>query len=430
MPRGRPSSSFSPSSPAAAIQRQAAELKARVRSHADRRDENFRVGVEIEVCLLDGRGRPVAAAPVVDALRDGGYDADYEYGASQLEFKTEPVSMTEIEGLNLQFEDFIEHLEKVLKKMHGGDATPVFLGANPSPHVLRDDDRGMITDKPRYRQLARWQRKIPDIEMDGQRFRAVQVATAIQGFHMHLQGRNPGFTASMFNHILSLIPSVILLGANSRLFAGKVFSLHEPRIFMYDQSEQQNSGFPGIPRYLGGVEDYIDYIVSRKPVVAKDYFGLVKERHDDARIRLNTGFYRVETRVMSVQPTPRTMMAMIEFFIGYIQRAIHEERPLRPLAVLREERQSVVRSGFNARTHFNVAETARGQVATARKGLEDLGIKPAFLGILESRIENRNTAGEHVARLWQSRFNGDVEQTLAEVVADVWNKTRNNTPIA
>ena len=48
-----------------------------------------------------------------------------------------------------------------------------------------------------------------------------------------------------------------------------------------------SQAYPGI---LGGVEDYIDYIISRKPVVAKDYFELVKERHDDARIRINTAF--------------------------------------------------------------------------------------------------------------------------------------------
>ena len=406
-----------------AIQRQADELKARVRKHAGRRDEDFRVGVEIEVCLLDGRGRPVNASPVIEALQRK-HDIDYEYGASQLEFKTEPVSMESIEELNAQFEGFIEDLERAVKKIHG-NATPVFLGANPSPHIAQ----GMITDKPRYQRLARWQRRIPDIEMDGQKFKAVQVATAIQGFHMHLQGRNPGFTAAMFNHILNLIPSVILLGANSRLFAGRVFSLHEPRLFMYDQSEQQNSGFPGVARYLDGVEDYIDYIVSRKPVVAKDYFELVKERHDDARIRLNTGFYRVETRVMSVQPTPRTMMAMIEFFIGYLHLAIHEGRQLRPLATLREERQSVVRYGFNAQTHLNVVDTAKSQVAMAQKGLSDLGIKPQFLNILERRLENHNTAGEHVARLWQSKFDGDVEAALQEVVADIWDKTKNNRPI-
>ena len=66
---------------------------------------------------------------------------------------------------------------------------------------------------------------------------------------------------------------------------------------MYDQSEQQNSGFPSISKYLDGIEDYIDYITSRKPDIAKDYFELEKERHDDARIRLNSNFYRLKLRV-------------------------------------------------------------------------------------------------------------------------------------
>lgn len=50
------------------IQRQAEELKARARRRAGRHDERFRIGTEIEVCLLDGRARPVDAAPVIEAL--------------------------------------------------------------------------------------------------------------------------------------------------------------------------------------------------------------------------------------------------------------------------------------------------------------------------------------------------------------------------
>jgi gamma-glutamylcysteine synthetase len=302
------------------IIKQAEELKARVHSHASRIDENFKVGVEIEICLIDGKGTPVDAKPVIELLRQY-HDIDFEYGICQLEYRTEPVSFERLAQLNLQFEEFIEHLDLIVNKVYKNDVFPVFLGSNPSPHILKD---GLITKKRRYLQLARWQNRIPDVEIDGQKFKALHVASAIQGFHLHLQGKNPNFTAQMFNHILNLIPSVILLGANSRLFGGRVFSLHEPRIHLYDQSEQQNSGFPSISRYLGGVEDYIDYIISRKPVIAKDYFELVKERHDDARIRINAGFYRVETRVMSVQPTPKTMMAMIEFFIGYLHMAIHE----------------------------------------------------------------------------------------------------------
>jgi gamma-glutamylcysteine synthetase len=407
------------------IIKQAEELKARVRSHASRIDENFKVGVEIEICLIDGKGTPVDAKPVIELLRQY-HDIDFEYGICQLEYRTEPVSFESLAQLNLQFEEFIEHLDLIVNRVYKNDVFPVFLGSNPSPHILKD---GLITNKPRYLRLARWQNRIPDVEIDGQKFKALHVAAAIQGFHLHLQGKNPNFTAQMFNHILNLIPSVILLGANSRLFAGRVFSLHEPRIYLYDQSEQQNSGFPSISRSLGGVEDYIDYIISRKPVVAKDYFELVKERHDDARIRINTGFYRVETRVMSVQPTPKTMMAMIEFFTGYLHRAIHEELELRPLSAIREERQAVVRSGFNAKTHFNIIETVRSQLAYARKGISDLGVKPDFLNILEKRVENKTTAGEYVARLWQTKFNGSIEQTLPEVVADIWERTKNNQPI-
>jgi gamma-glutamylcysteine synthetase len=407
------------------IIKQAEELKARVQSHASRIDENFKVGVEIEICLIDGKGTPVDAKPLIELLRQY-HDIDFEYGICQLEYRTEPVSFESLAHLNLQFEEFIEHLDLIVNKVYKNDVFPVFLGSNPSPHILKD---GLITNKPRYLRLARWQNRIPDVEIDGQKFKALHVAAAIQGFHLHLQGKNPNFTAQMFNHILNLIPSVILLGANSRLFAGRVFSLHEPRIYLYDQSEQQNSGFPSISRYLDGVEDYIDYIISRKPVVAKDYFELVKERHDDARIRINTGFYRVETRVMSVQPTPKTMMAMIEFFTGYLHRAIHEELELRPLPAIREERQAVVRSGFNAKTHFNIIETVRSQLAYARKGIADLGVKPDFLNILEKRVENKTTAGEYVARLWQTKFNGSIEQTLPEVVADIWERTKNNQPI-
>ena len=395
-------------------------------SHSSRTDENFKVGVEIEICLIDARGMPVNAKPAIERLRKY-HEIDYEYGNCQLEYKTEPVSFERLFRLNSQIEEFIDHLDMVINKVYTRDVFPVFLGANPSPHILKD---GFITKKPRYMQLAKWQRRIPDVEIDGQKIKAIHAAAAIQGFHLHLQGKNPTFTAQMFNHILNLIPAAILLGANSRLLAGRVFSLHEPRIYLYDQTEQQNSGFPGISRYLDGVEDYIDYIVSRKPVVAKDYFGLVKERHDDARIRLNTGFYRVETRVMSVQPTPRAMMALIEFFAGYLNKAIHEDRTLRPLVSVREERQAVVRSGFNAKTHFNIIETVRSQLHYARKGLADLGTKPDFLNILEKRLENRNTAGEYVAKLWESKLGGSVEHALQEVVCDVWQRTKDNRPIA
>ena len=409
------------------IQRQVQELKDRVHRDAERVDETFRVGVEVEACLLDEKGIPVNAEPLIKELQGTTYEIDYEYGNCQFEYKTTPVGMNNLDYLNIVFEQFIENLDKFIKKVYmEKEVIPVFLGANPSPEIMKE---GLITDKPRYNKLATWQNNIPDVEIDGDKFRAAYVATAIQGFHLHLQGKNPVNTAIMFNQILNIISPAIVLGANSRLFAGRVYSLHEPRIHLYDQSEQQNSGFPAIPRYLDGVENYIDYITSRDPNNTKDYFMLEKERHDDARIRIGPDSYRVETRIMSVQPTSKSLMAMAEFFIGYLSRAIHEERELRPLSTLREERMAAVRYGYNAKTHFNIIDTMRSQLDFARKGLSDLGMNVGFLDILDKRLENRNSPGEYVAKIWSEKFNGSVNQTIYEIISDIWQKTKENQPI-
>jgi gamma-glutamyl:cysteine ligase YbdK (ATP-grasp superfamily) len=410
------------------ISKQADALKQRIRTDSEKYDEQFRIGIEIEICLVDSKARVVNAQPLIEKLKEAEYQVDYEYGSCQFEFKTPPTNMENILELNILFEQFIDHIDKTIQKVYKDREMvyPVFLGANPSPQILREE---LITNKPRYKKLAKWQSKIPDVEIDGLKIKALQIATAIQGFHLHLQGQNPSHTALMFNHILNIIPSAILLGANSKLFAGKVFSFHEPRIYLYDQSEEQNSGFPSISKYLDGVEDYIDYIVSRKPIIAKDYFELEKERHDDARIRLNSNFYRIETRVMSVQPTPKSLLSMIEYFIGYLYRAINEERQLRPLSVLREERAAVIRSGYNAQSHFNIIDTIRSQIDFAKKGLADLGLKEEFLNILEKRIENKNSPGDYVAKLWHEKFNGSLEQTVSEIIAHIWEKTKTNQPI-
>ena len=416
------------------ISRQAQELKERIQRDSERLDELYRVGVEIEGCLLDNKGSPVSAAPLIEEFKGTEYKLDFEYGACQFEYKTQPTTMDKLLDLNILFEGFIEHLDRAIKKVYRElEVFPVFLGGNPSPEILKayheNEGLGSITDKPRYSKLAQWQSEIPDVEIEGQKFKALQVAAAIQGFHLHLQAQNPAHAAQMFNHMLNIIPPAIVLGANSRLFAGKVFSMHEPRIHLYDQSEQQNSGFPSIPRYLDCVEDYVDYITSRNPIIAKDYFELEKERHDDLRIRLNSEFYRVETRIMSVQPSSSALMAMIEFFIGYLYRSIQEERQLRPLSALREERLAAVLSGYNAKTHFNIMDTITSQLNFARKGLSDLGVKAEFLSILDKRLENKTTPGEYIAKLWQEKFNGSAEQTVLEVISEIWQKTKDNQPI-
>ncbi len=401
-------------------------LKKRVQEDDHRIDEFYRVGVEIEGCLLDDKALPVNAYPLIKELSSK-YKVDNEYGKCQFEVITDPVSMHSLSNLNLFFEEFLDYLSLAIKKVYRNrNVIPVFMGGNPSPDIFK---RKFVTRKERYLNLYKAQSKIPDIELEGQKFKAQNIATAIQGFHLHLQGTNPIHTANMFNYILNLIPSAILLGCNDRLFAGKLFSLYSPRIYLYDYSEQQNSGFPAIPRYLDKLEDYIDYITSRSRTDSNDYFGLEKDRHDDLRIRLNSEYYRVETRIMSVQPTPKEMVAMIEFFIGFLYKSIIDTKPLRPLASIREERNAVIHSGYHAKTHFDIVETAKSHLHYAKKGLFDLNLGSEFIGILESRLNNKTSPGLYIAKLWESKYNGNVYQTVSEIIGHVWEKTKNNSPL-
>lgn len=401
-------------------------IKDHIKRDYDRKNPPFLVGIEIEGCLINDKGFPIDSSLLIETSNSSGLPLDYEYGKCQFEFKTDPVSFYDIPLINTIVEEFVERLDKLIEKSYPNEnIIPVFLGANPSPHIFKED---IITDKPRYKKISRWQSNLHMAEMEGQYFKPHLIGSAIQGFHFHLQGKNADYTAHMFNHILNMIPSTILLGANSRLFGGRIYSIYEPRVFLSDQSEQHDSGFPAIPRYLDNLEDYVNYITSRKPLLAKNYYEMEKERHDDIRIRITPESYRVETRILSVQPTAQELMCMLEFFIGYLFHSISEQRQLRPISSIREERLAVIRYGYNAQGKFNLTENTILQLDFAKKGLSDLDVNPKFLDILYQRLQNRSSPGEAVVKLWDKKYNGSTEQTIVEIALDIWSNTLRNKP--
>jgi len=405
----------------------AQEIKQNIQFDHKRNDPVFLVGIEIEGCLLNDKGRPIDTSALIEKSLNTKYPLDYEYGKCQFEFKTYPLSFYELPKINEITQDFMEGLENLVRRAYPNqNVIPVFLGGNPSPIFT---DETIITNKPRYKKISDWQSTFPDAQMDGQTFKSNLIGTAIQGFHFHLQGKNADYTAHMFNHILNLIPSSILLGANSRLIAGRIYSMYEPRVFLFDQAEGQNSGFPAISKYLDSLDEYVDYVASRQPVLASNYYELEKERHDDVRIRITDESYRVETRILSVQPTAQELICMIEFFIGYLHHTISEQRPLRPLSDIREERMSVIRSGFNAQGVFDFTQSIRLELDFAKKGLYDLNINPEFLDILYRRLESKTSVGEVVVNMWDKKFNGSLEETTVEVISEIWEHTKRNKPI-
>ena len=69
------------------FERQIQELRERIHRDGDKIDETFRVGVEIEGCLLDKKGTPVNAEPLIKELEGSAYEIDYEYGRVNLNLR-------------------------------------------------------------------------------------------------------------------------------------------------------------------------------------------------------------------------------------------------------------------------------------------------------------------------------------------------------
>ena len=108
-------------------------MKTRIHHDSERYDETFRVGVEIEACLLDDNGMPVNANPLIKELEGTKYKVDYEYGISQFEYKTLPTPMDQLLDPNTEKEDFNEYRDKTIQKLcrnNNSEAIAVFLGGN------------------------------------------------------------------------------------------------------------------------------------------------------------------------------------------------------------------------------------------------------------------------------------------------------------
>ena len=92
-------------------------LKKRIQDDLRRLDEIYRVGVEIEICLLDDKSLPVNAHTLIKELSTK-YDVDHEYGKCQFEVKTDPISMHGLSSVNVFFEEFIDYLNVAIKKVY------------------------------------------------------------------------------------------------------------------------------------------------------------------------------------------------------------------------------------------------------------------------------------------------------------------------
>lgn len=396
--------------------------------------KDYIVGIELEGILADVEGKPLDAKKIISQLNTVYHDFQFseEAGACQIEIKSFPreysaETMREKEEYLI---DIVEDIVELAQKIHGKEAIFLMTGSNPHPDVLSDK---WISKNERALKMAKWRSQFPPIKIADLYIEPRHIALSIQSIHVNIQGKNPYDTADKYNRLLYMVPEHIALSANSPIVGGRIVDYAEARLLLYEIADGGNAGFPKLKKYPVDIIEYGEYVLSYKPIIATTLTQMVKERHEDNRIKFEIPF-RVENRVCPTQPTIKENMALVEYVVGrlkYSQRWNRRDFPsLQEIEINRNEAiKESVRGKFiwNGKSVY-VKKHLLESIEKAEKGIKLFDTQPRYLNILRRRVRKGKTCAD-VIRRWYRRNADSIDERIAEVVEKIWRHTRKNQPI-
>ena len=395
--------------------------------------EDYVFGIEIEGALVDKEGKPLEVKEIIPALNSMYNDFEFEgeAGACQLEIRSFPrkFSVEMLREKEEYLQDIIEDIVEIAEKFHKTEAIFLLLGSNPHPDVLSDR---WISNSTRARKMAEWRSQFQSIRIGDKEIKPKHIALAIQSIHIHIQGKNPHDVADKFNRLLYMVPEHIAIAANSPIIGGNEMDYAEARLLLYEVADGGNAGLPKLKKYPVSMLEYAEYIASFKPILAKSLAEMVKERHEDNRIRFELPF-RVENRVCATQCTIKENIALIEYIIGRLKYAQRWSRqPYPSLKEIEKNRFEAIKNSCRGNFIWNgksvkARDYLMKSFEKAEKGIKSFDARPRYLHIMKRRGMKAKTSAD-VIRKW-FRKGDDEKEKIAYLVNRVWWHTRRNLPV-
>ena len=400
--------------------------------HQKHHPEDYLFGIEIEGALVDTEGKPIEAKEIISYLNNVYHEFEFaeEAGACQIEIRSFPrnFSTDVLRECEEYLLDAIHDIVEIAEKLYKKEAVFLLIGSNPHPEVLSDR---WISNTERARKMAKWRSQFQRIKIAGKEIRPEHIALSIQSMHIHIQGRSPEDVADKYNRLLYMVPEHIAVSANSPIIGGKAVDYAEARLLLYEMADGGNAGLPKLKKYPISILEYGEYVTSFEPIMAKNITEMIKERHEDNRIRFEIPF-RVENRICPVQSTIRENMALIEYIIGrlkYAQRWSRQDYPsLKEIEINRIEAiKNSIKGNFmwNGKT-VPVRRQLMEGIGKAEKGLRALDSNPRYLRVLKKRVIKKKTSAD-IIRRWYERANEN--NKIEYLVNKIWEHTKKNRPI-
>src|SRR5580704_1013630 len=441
--------------------RQCLDVFARMLRESRFDTEPRRVGVEIELNLVDVDGMPsMTNVAVLDAISDPDWAS--ELGRFNLEINIPPRQLTG-DALSALEHDVLGKLAHAAARAHGAGSRLVMVGILPT---LRQSD---VTDEamsasPRYRllneQMIAARGEDMRICIDGPERLLTHVDTimpeaACTSVQFHLQV-SPETFSSYWNAAQAVAGIQVALAANSPFLFGREL-WRETRIPLFEQvtdtrpEELKQQGVrPRVwfgERWITSVfdlfEENIQYFPALLPICEEEdpqvafRAGECPELgemclHNGTIYRWNRPIYavvdgkphlRVENRVLPAGPSVADVMANAAFYYGLVRVLAESERPIwtqMSFATAGENLHAAARSGLGAVLYWPrlgeapVTELVlRRLLPLAREGLGRWGVGSAHIDRLLGIIEQRCLTGRKGAS-WQI----EAVRTLASQGAD------------
>ncbi|MCD6474055.1 MAG: hypothetical protein J7K47_04020 [Thermoplasmata archaeon] len=395
--------------------------------------QDYIFGIELEGALIDREGKPLDAGKLIPRLNQmhQDFEFDKEAGKCQIEIRSFPreYSCYALREMEEYLHDAIHDIVELAERIHKTEAIFLLLGSNPHPSVLADE---WISDTQRAKKMAEWRSNFPSIKIGNRSIEARHIAIAIQSIHVHIQGKSPQDVVEKYNRLLYMVPEQIAISANSPIIGGELLDYREARLLLYELADGGNAGFPKLIKYPSSIIEYGEYVASFPSIMASSLTQMVKERHEDNRIRLEVPF-RVENRVYPAQCTIKENMALIEYIVGrlkYAQRWSRQELP--PIKEIEINRIEAIKEGLRGEFIWNgkkvsVSNYMMEGIEKAERGIKALDTNARYLNILRRRVKRKKSCADTIKR-WYARKD-DVEEKIAYIVNRVWQHTSRNQPI-
>lgn len=388
----------------------------------------LRVGLEMEAAII-APDCSAATEAQRNAVIAGIPFADVELGASQLEWRTEPIVINNNGGLTAMADQAVER-DRMMADAAGAQGLHILRrGTNPFvaiPGVVR-------TSKEKYQQVPDFHnahRQRTDTVIGNAEPVDVgdaAVVALLNSLQCNTEAESLPDAVDLLNRSLAIGPMVVALSGNAGFLAGQDTGFRDVRMTAWETShdtrsvEERKAGKAlrvGLPdSYFADVKDYFERIGSHPFILDNPEHALqvgIGLFWNDTRIKFIGDSAVVEFRPTSIQPTVMEDLAIMTFYLGRLMwsRQNHEELP--PIESVREQRALAMERGI-----LPFADALPAELARAREGLLKMGVvssltQPLF-AILEERIAAGKTPADVSAETFAARMRengGDRDDAL------------------